>query len=98
MIEENKAKEYADNLYPDASPNNAPYHTTGDSWDDCRNAFIAGYEAAESDAREKAVRVHSKFCHFKIDDKCKLSDFHTECSLIPNCNYKTNFLNHYNNE
>lgn len=97
---EEKASEYAKKNYPKVQKNDEEIHKVSSfkAKDNCIDDFLAGYEAAEKDAREKAVRVHSKFCHFKIDDKCRLSDFHTECSLIPNCNYKTNFINHYNNE
>lgn len=62
---EEKAREYADKQYPNANPYNAPYHTTGDSWDDCNDAFLAGAKEANrwiSDRNpENGVKVVVKY-------------------------------------
>lgn len=48
-------------------------------------------EIAEAEMMEKAVGAHTLTCGFRVDNKCRLSDFHTECRLINNCTYKLGF-------
>lgn len=48
-------------------------------------------EIAEEEMMDKALEAHTLTCGFRIDNKCRLSDFHTECRLINNCAYKLDF-------
>lgn len=36
------AREYADKKVPNANANDAPYYTTGDRWEDIKEAYLAG--------------------------------------------------------
>lgn len=50
---EELSKDYADNKVPNPNPNDAPYYTTGDKWDDLNEAFKAGFLAASPKGKEE---------------------------------------------
>lgn len=59
MIDKNKieqaASSFAESMHSNANDTEAPFITTGDLYDECKESFICGIEFAEKEMKEIAI-------------------------------------------